>query len=320
MAGMNSGLLLAELAAPMPPRQGARLEVEKPLRPGAISLPNVVQASRFHLPFDSRRDSELVILGGGWEHCGPGYVNARTYLPNFFLELIVGGCGQLHLEGRTYPLAEGVAFSYGPGVACRIAAAPSNPLKKFYVEFSGSAAGTLLDEVNFGPGTCRKTGADLELEHAFDELVDEGKRLPEALSSVCSLRLRIILALLGKVRDASDGRNPIRALGTYRRCRNYLEQNAVSIRTIAGAAQHCHIDPAYLSRLFMRFGRLPPHQWLERCRMRYAAKCLGTGRLVREVADELGIDSFHFSRIFKRVYGRPPSAFRGMNQFKQRDG
>jgi AraC-like DNA-binding protein len=44
--------------------------------------------------------------------------------------------------------------------------------------------------------------------------------------------------------------------------------------------------------------------------MKWAANRLHTGEvMVREVADELGIDPFQFSRSFRRVHGVSPAEF-----------
>ena len=44
--------------------------------------------------------------------------------------------------------------------------------------------------------------------------------------------------------------------------------------------------------------------------MRHAAALLDGGRMiVREVAEQPGLDPFHFSRVFKRVHGVSPAEF-----------
>jgi AraC-like DNA-binding protein len=50
--------------------------------------------------------------------------------------------------------------------------------------------------------------------------------------------------------------------------------------------------------------------FLQRLKMNRAAAMLESGHLlVREVADLLGMDAFHFSRVFKRIHGLSPSTF-----------
>jgi AraC-like DNA-binding protein len=68
---------------------------------------------------------------------------------------------------------------------------------------------------------------------------------------------------------------------------------------------------AYLSRLFQRFGHTTPYRFLMRLKMNRATELLvDDGMLVKEVAAKLEFaDAFHFSRVFKRVYGLPPGRF-----------
>ena len=70
------------------------------------------------------------------------------------------------------------------------------------------------------------------------------------------------------------------------------------------------MSPGYLSRLFQRFGHGSPYEHLTRKRMVHAAELLDSGHLlVREVAERLGMDPFHFSRVFKRIHGLSPAQF-----------
>ena len=44
--------------------------------------------------------------------------------------------------------------------------------------------------------------------------------------------------------------------------------------------------------------------------MMWAANLLDGGQLIiREVAEKVGMDPFHFSRVFKRIYGMSPASF-----------
>jgi AraC-like DNA-binding protein len=58
-----------------------------------------------------------------------------------------------------------------------------------------------------------------------------------------------------------------------------------------------------------RYG-VSPHQYRQRCLMQRACTLLLNRRLsVKQTAAVLGFcDEFHFSRLFKKVTGRPPSA------------
>src|SRR5207248_1628193 len=117
--------------------------------------------------------------------------------------------------------------------------------------------------------------------------------------------------LLLKIADAgSPVQGQQQSYQTYLRCRAFLDENFEEVSTAEEAAAACHVDPAYLSRLFTRYDSESPYRYLLRKKMLLAAALLDEGRLiVREVADELGMDPFHFSRVFKRVHGISPMGF-----------
>jgi AraC-like DNA-binding protein len=102
------------------------------------------------------------------------------------------------------------------------------------------------------------------------------------------------------------------AFATYRRCRQYVQEHFLQLPSLAQIARKCHVDPAYLCRLFRRYDHQTPYQFLMRLKMNLAAERLqDPGLLVKQVAAEMGFDDpFHFSRAFKSVFGRSPEAFR----------
>lgn len=66
----------------------------------------------------------------------------------------------------------------------------------------------------------------------------------------------------------------------------------------------------HLYAIFLRDVGLPPKQWLDLERMVVARRKLEGGRVIREVAEDLGYTSVvAFGRRFERVYGLPPGRF-----------
>jgi len=111
-------------------------------------------------------------------------------------------------------------------------------------------------------------------------------------------------------RHENEERPPHQAFQTFVRCRSFLDEHFLEVATAEEAAEACHLDPAYASRLFARFGHGSFYDYLLRRKMTWAADLLADGRLiVREAAEELGMNAFHFSRVFKRVHGISPSNF-----------
>ena len=104
------------------------------------------------------------------------------------------------------------------------------------------------------------------------------------------------------------------AFATYQQCRQYIEQHSLRLRTLEQIAGECHVNNAYLCRLFRRYDNQSPYQYLLRLKMNHAAERLQQpGALVKQVAEEAGFaDPFHFSRVFTSVFGLSPAAFRGL--------
>ena len=72
------------------------------------------------------------------------------------------------------------------------------------------------------------------------------------------------------------------------------------------------ISEVHFRRLFRKSAGLPPGQFLLECRMRLARNLLAnTSMRIGEIAAETGFnDMFHFSRIFKKRFGKSPVAYR----------
>ena len=102
------------------------------------------------------------------------------------------------------------------------------------------------------------------------------------------------------------------AFDTYQRCRRHIVAHFDRLKSLDQVAQECHVDRAYLCRLFRRYDRQTPYRFLLRQKMSLAAERLqDPGVLVKQVAAELGFDDpFHFSRAFKNTFGVSPEAFR----------
>jgi AraC-like DNA-binding protein len=124
---------------------------------------------------------------------------------------------------------------------------------------------------------------------------------------MCTVALQYLVMKIANLAIPHDQIAP-HAFATYQRCRKYIEENFLQVHTLREVATACHIDLAYLCRLFQRFGRQSPFQYLQHLRMNRAVDLLQNSNcMVKEVAQELGFsDPYNFSRAFKRVFGVYP--------------
>lgn len=269
----------------------------------------VTAARRFYLNLKPRSSRDLTVVCGGWEECAADYAIDRATFPYLSVEFVAGGSGELVLGGKHHDLQPGTVFTYGPGIAQRIRSSPERRLGKYFVDFTGSRARRLLRNYRLAPGAVVTLGHPAEVRHAFDALIRLGSSHDRHTERAAALQLELLLIVIVRAAQPTTP-SERRALASFERCRRYLDAHFLSLRTIEAIAAACHLDVSYLSRLFRRFHQETPFHCLQRLQMQWAAERLDTSnRLVRQVADELGIDPFQFSRTFKRIHGVSPSTF-----------
>lgn len=274
---------------------------------------DVAAARRFYLDLNPPKKRSLVVVCGGQEHCTRDYAIHRDTFPFYSIEYVARGCGEVRLKEHTFLLRPGRLFSYGPGIPHRITGDATNPLVKYFVDFSGMKATALLRSCGLTPGRVSEVFPANALQPLFDELIQAGLQV-RCENEVLCVKLLECLAL-----RVAGSCAPLEGVGTlafttYQQCRRHIEQHSLRLRTLEQIASECHVSNAYLCRLFRRYDNQSPYQYLLRLKMNYAAECLQQpGALVKQVAEETGFtDPFHFSRVFNSVFGLPPIAFRGL--------
>ncbi|MFI5381843.1 MAG: AraC family transcriptional regulator, partial [Tepidisphaerales bacterium] len=282
---------------------------ENERQPEFFSL-QVSAASRFYLDLSPPARTALAVVSGGCEHCTPDYRVSRSTFPFFGLEFVARGRGALRLARRGYRLGPGTLFTYGKGIAHNITTDPGEPLVKYFVDFAGTRVAPLLQRLELGPGRILQTSAPGQVVALFDDLIREASHATPYTARIAGCMVEHLLLKIAET-GIPHGSAVTAAFATYRRCREYIDANWQRMRDLQDIAEGCHIDPAYLCRLFQRFDHQGPYHCLQRLRMNHAARLLQEmGASVKQVAAELDFsDPFHFSRVFKRTMGASPSQF-----------
>jgi AraC-like DNA-binding protein/quercetin dioxygenase-like cupin family protein len=282
-----------------------------PPGPPEFFSPQVVSARRFYLDLRPSRTAFLAVVCGGVETTTPDYAIHRRTFPYHSLEYVVRGRGRVRLQGRADVLHPGRVFAYGPGVPHDIEPDPREPLVKYFVDFAGAGAGALLESCGLKPGGLAQVLPPMELQAVFEELIRCGQRGSRFSAELCVRLLQCLALKVAECRAPLDGAETF-AFATYQEAREHLQRHFLRLRTLKQASAECHVDGAYLCRLFRRYDHLSPYQYLLRLKMNHAAALLGQpGALVKQAAEAVGFgDPFHFSRAFKAVLGLSPDHFR----------
>ncbi len=263
----------------------------------------------YYLDLQPKPSFGITVVCGGREKCNPEYMIRNRRFRFQSIEYVANGCGELITGRRTFRLTAGSVFSYGPGISHTIRNDPRNPMVKYFVDFVGAEASRLRRSGPLRGGVVRLS-APGEVLDIFDDLQRHGARNAPGAPAVCSELVRLLLLKIAVLAIPDTETDP-RALMTYQRCRVQIEQKFLELDSLAGIAQVCRVDPAYVCRLFRRFDHQSPYHYLLRLKMNRAAELLMSSQLlVKEVAEKLGFsDPYHFSRVFKSVHHISPVQF-----------
>jgi AraC-like DNA-binding protein/quercetin dioxygenase-like cupin family protein len=273
--------------------------------------PQVSEARRFYLNLKPSKRVPLSVVSGGLEHCLPDYRIQRQTFPFFSIEYVVRGSGSVRLNGRHHKLQPGTVFTYGPGIPHTISADTGAPPVKYFVDFSGTQSKGILRSCRLASGSVSQMALPHELQNLFDELIHCGQRGRPGANELCAKLLECLALRIAESRIPHESAETLSLL-SYQNCRKHIEEHFQRLKSLEQLAGECHLDAAYLCRLFQRYDHQSPYQFLMRLKMNLAAEWLEQpGALVKQVAERAGFrDQFHFSRAFKNVLGVSPNTFR----------
>ena len=262
-------------------------------------------ARRFYLELHPGARRQITVISGGWERCRPDYEIHRTGFSSLILDCVSRGSGTLTLAEKSYELRPGTIFFYGQGMEHQIRTNPEHAMEKYFVAFKGKSE--ILHECQILPGAVLQAMHPTQIHEVFEDLIAHGRSDHANRARMCQVALHYLLMKIA-CNAAPHAPESTVAVSTYQRCRAFIEEHYLQVHSLAEVASACHVDSAYLCRLFKRFRRQTPFQYLQNLKMNRAVELLQDGAYsVKQTAQELGFsDPYNFSRAFKRIFGIAP--------------
>ena len=241
--------------------------------------------------------------GHSWERAG---------LPEGVLKYCTEGKGYFRQDGRQWEVQPGDLLYASPGTHHRYWADDKNPWTVYWMHLSGNLLPDyerLLGLIERGPD--RHIGVHNDIVADFTRLVIHHPHPHNetdwfGIQTNAADILGRIAALPDNIADIAAAYSPI--------------QKAIAHMTAAldqpfdlfQFARESGYSSGHFVRQFRRVTGLAPRDWFIRQKMQRACTLLTLPNIqIKEVASRLGYaDQLYFSRLFKRIKGIPPEAYR----------
>ena len=261
----------------------------------------------------------------------------ENYHSHDFIEMafILSGSGKYRIEDRCYDISEGDILILNPGQRHQsLCTVPGNPLTEFFVgfcdvRFPGFPENYLpLSQTAGDFGTL--SAEDSPVLHTSGELRQKLFRLCTSMTAendvsrsgrYVMLKSYLMQMLILLLREQSE---PIRVKSgcsfesvnkkyVVEQMVNYLEEHYAEKISLDRIAENMYLSPFYISRIFKSETGDTPIRHLINIRLERAKELLESGwdGSIQEVAAAVGYDDVcHFSKLFKKRYGKSPSGMR----------
>ncbi len=244
----------------------------------------------------------------------------------FELHFFIEGDGFFLNNNIRYPIQQQMIFLTGPYEFHQLfPAEPKNLMTTSYYTvkfFLKKSDHELLDLLTLHS---RSDGAPLPLDNGYHVIFDEIIHLSpknDVFSQKAATHqlLSFLYGFYGvKHRNPKESEHSQLDMHIHvhvNRALSIMRREVKSKLSIAVLAGEIGLSEEYLIRLFRKQMKISPHQYFTRLKIMVAAEYLiRDDKTIRETSEIFGFESeFHFSRVFHKCTGLPPSLYRKIHQ------
>jgi AraC-like DNA-binding protein len=233
---------------------------------------------------------------------------------------VIHGTLQLELGGRRFAGQPGDLLLVPQDTPHRDRFELGEGLQVFMVMFTWEGAADYFSRVTndqlLGLPRRRKAEIVRELERLrYDALGEVGADRLLARARLAAILLHILREAVrssGEREETSSHQRRARRRAIMLAARGYLAEHYAHPISLEEIAQALNISTFYLSHVFSQESEFSLFAYLTALRMQKARELLQAGEMnVSEVAAAVGYESSnYFSKVFRKHFGQPPSAFR----------
>ena len=254
----------------------------------------------------------------GYERCKANKPTLTIKKPLYTLHIIINGSGSIEFNNITECLSSGYCFLIPPNETFIYKQNNNDPWEYVWFEFDGDAVPNLIKSTNFAKDYFFKiTSFDNILKSIlhYKSLYTKRKKDSDTLFSTAYL-LDIFTVLINDTQRRIENVDLNKFQLKIIKIKRYIDDNYndpdLNIATIAS---HFYFTQSYLTRLFKKYTKITPIQYLIKVRMEKASELLRQDNFsVQQIAESVGYkNQFYFSKEFKKYFGIMPSKYKNLS-------
>lgn len=237
------------------------------------------------------------------------------------LAFVLAGRGSYRIDGQIYPVEEGDLIALNPGIKHQaLACDPENPATEFFVGFTdvqfGDCPPNTLPTPSGSPVIRTKGDLRQKLFRLCASMELENSVFWQGRYFMLKAYLMQMLVLI--VRDQAEpvpvqtgfSFESVNRKYVVEQILSYFEDHYADKISLDQIAENMYLSPYYISKIFKSETGDTPIRHLINIRLEKAKELLegGWSGSIQDAALQVGYDdAYHFSKLFKKRYGVPPS-------------
>ena len=254
-----------------------------------------------------RNIADFKCHSNGDSEINAGLFQADAHPESYKLVFIYDGVCRVDIDGKCYTADKGDSVLIFP--YCDFEINPNRTGRYVWMEFSGFACAAIITRIAFSRQTPVLGKIDMDgFEYLFEMPVNTGETYSLYRLGGC------ILLLLSYYIEKFPSKTVQNEGYVFRACRFIDAHYSMPGFCVKDVVEALKIDRSHLYRIFKDKTGISVSDYIIRCRINKAEVMLANSDLsIKDVAYSVGFsDQMYFSRVFKRLNGRTPTAFREM--------
>lgn len=243
-----------------------------------------------------------------------------------FMYVFSGSC-TYYINNEIYHVKKGDTLIFNPGVSHGKYVAPGEDIVELQITFDNICMKNiqrnhLIPQNTFPLISLHKYELDV-FKCCYDIVTEQEKDELGKDLILKSLVMKLIVLILKCIYDDNPAKENVGvSLEPYDKTTmvntiiSYMIENYKCQISLDKISKNMYLSPVYISKIFKEETGESPINYLINLRLSKAKELLDSGELsIKEIAERVGYtDAYHFSKLFKKHFGYPPSKH---NSFKQ---